>query len=85
MSRSDTIIGILTIASVLAGGIVGVVFRPLIYEYEAPERLIMYLKFPSEIFVRLLKSMVLPLIASSLVVIIIINIFVIFIIYFYYY
>ncbi|XP_077498405.1 excitatory amino acid transporter 3-like isoform X3 [Amblyomma americanum] len=53
-----------TIAAVVAGIVLGVVLRPL-----GPfnKRQLMYINFPGEVFLRMLRGLILPLITSSMV------------------
>lgn len=53
-----------TVAAVIAGITLGVVLRPL---GPFPKRTLMYINFPGEIFLRMLRGLILPLITSSMV------------------
>lgn len=57
---------IATFSSVLLGVIVGIIIRAT-SKHPWTEREIMYLGFVGEIFLRMLKSLILPLIATSLI------------------
>lgn len=53
-----------TIAAVVAGIVLGVVLRPL---GPFSKRQLMYINFPGEVFLRMLRGLILPLITSSMV------------------
>jgi len=53
----------LTIAGVFIGGIIGFSIRP----YQPSEEVIMFISFPGDVMMRMLKMIILPLIASSLI------------------
>lgn len=57
---------ILTIISVFAGVITGVIIRETTTEPWTP-REIMYLQFPGDMFLRMLKCLIIPLLVSSIV------------------
>lgn len=61
---------ILTISAVILGVIAGVVVRAVGLDGDAdkfPVRTVMYVNFIGDIFLRILKSLILPLIVSSLI------------------
>jgi solute carrier family 1 (glial high affinity glutamate transporter), member 2 len=53
----------MTIAGVFIGGIIGFSIRP----YKPSEEVIMFVSFPGDVMMRMLKMIILPLIASSLI------------------
>lgn len=64
--KSDTILLLATVVSVLLGIITGVCLKNNL-ETPLNPREIAYLKFPGELFVRMLKLLILPLMFSSLI------------------
>lgn len=66
----EHLLTILTIGAVVAGVIAGVIVRAIGLDGDAdkfPPRTVMYVNFIGDIFLRILKSLILPLIVSSLV------------------
>ena len=53
---------------VVSGCIIGIASHDAVTKSEDPTRLAMYIKFPGELFIRLLKLIVIPLITSSIIV-----------------
>lgn len=62
----ENLLTLLTVAGVLAGSALGVILRSA-KEEPWTEREVMYISFLGEIFLRMLKSLILPLIVASLV------------------
>ena len=58
------------LAGVILGCIIGVSCHDAVQKSEdpSPRRLAMYMKFPGELFIRMLKLIVIPLITSSIIV-----------------
>lgn len=66
----EHLLTILTISAVVLGVVIGIVLRGAFLEGDAdrfPPRIVMYVNFIGDIFLRILKSLILPLIVSSLV------------------
>lgn len=66
----EHLLTILTIGAVILGIIAGVVVRAIGLESDAdkfPPRTVMYVNFIGDVFLRILKSLILPLIVSSLI------------------
>lgn len=66
----EHLLTILTIGAVIAGVVIGVILRAVFLEGDADRfspRIVMYVNFVGDIFLRILKSLILPLIVSSLV------------------
>lgn len=61
----QNLLAIVTFSSVLLAVIFGIVIRSLTGKWS--ERSLMYLEFPGDIFLRMLKCLILPLIISSLI------------------
>lgn len=57
---------ILTVSGVILGGVLGFILRE-VREEKWAEREVMYINFLGDLFLRMLKSLILPLIVSSLV------------------
>lgn len=66
-SIKNHILVIATFASVLLGVIVGVTIRQTTLSHKYTDREIMYINFVGELFLRILKSLILPLIVTSLI------------------
>lgn len=62
----SNLLTILTICGVVCGGILGFILREVQTE-KWTEREVMYINFLGDLFLRMLKSLILPLIVSSLV------------------
>ena len=58
------------IVSVIIGCIIGITSHNAVQSSDSPspKRLAMYIKFPGELFIRMLKMIVIPLIVSSIIV-----------------
>ena len=58
------------IVGVIIGCIIGIASHNAVQSSDSPspKRLVMYIKFPGELFIRMLKMIVIPLIVSSIVV-----------------
>ena len=58
------------LVGVVLGCIIGILCHDLVQNSEdpSPRRLAMYIKFPGELFIRMLKLIVIPLITSSIIV-----------------
>ena len=66
----EHLLTILTIGAVIAGVICGVIARTVFLDGDKdkfPPRTVMYVNFIGDIFLRILKSLILPLIVSSLI------------------
>lgn len=66
----EHLLTILTIGAVILGVVAGVVVRAIWLDGDAdkfPVRTVMYVNFIGDIFLRILKSLILPLIVSSLI------------------
>lgn len=66
----EHLLTILTITAVILGVIAGVVVRAIGLDGDAdkfPPRIVMYVNFIGDIFLRILKSLILPLVVSSLI------------------
>lgn len=66
----EHLLTILTIGAVILGVIAGVVVRAVGLDGDAdkfPPRTVMYVNFIGDIFLRILKSLILPLVVSSLI------------------
>lgn len=66
----EHLLTILTISAVVAGVIAGVIVRAIGLDGDSdkfPYRTVMYVNFIGDIFLRILKSLILPLIVSSLI------------------
>lgn len=66
----EHLLTILTIGAVIAGIVAGIIVRAVGLDGDAdkfPPRTVMYVNFIGDIFLRILKSLILPLIVSSLV------------------
>ncbi|KOC64854.1 Excitatory amino acid transporter 3 [Habropoda laboriosa] len=63
---SENILTVLTIAAVVVGVIIGFILRN-IREEPWTKREIMYIQFPGDIFLRMLKALILPLIVASII------------------
>lgn len=66
----EHLLTILTIGAVIAGVVAGVIVRAIGLDGDAdkfPARTVMYVNFIGDIFLRILKSLILPLIVSSLI------------------
>lgn len=63
---SENMLTMLTVIGVVAGTVLGLILR---YSREEPwtKREIMYIQFPGDIFLRMLKGLILPLIVASIV------------------
>lgn len=59
------LVTILTIVSVFAGVTVGIVLKHVKYEWT--EREVKYVEFPGELFLRMLKSLIIPLLTASII------------------
>ena len=56
------------LVGVVFGCIIGISSHDAVQKSDNPSRLAMYIKFPGELFIRLLKMIVIPLISSSIIV-----------------
>ena len=58
------------LAGVIIGCVIGITSHDAVQSSQnpSPKRLAMYLKFPGELFIRMLKMIVIPLISSSIIV-----------------
>lgn len=66
----EHLLTILTISAVVLGIVTGIIVRAVGLEEDAekfPPRTVMYVNFIGDVFLRILKSLILPLIVSSLV------------------
>lgn len=66
----EHLLTILTIGAVIAGVVLGVIVRAIFLDGDAdrfPPRTVMYVNFIGDLFLRILKSLILPLIVSSLI------------------
>ncbi|CAL7949748.1 unnamed protein product [Xylocopa violacea] len=63
---SENMLTLLTILAVVAGTIVGFILRN-VKDEPWTQRQIMYIEFPGDIFLRMLKALILPLIVASIV------------------
>lgn len=66
----EHLLTILTISAVILGVVVGIICRAVALEKEGDEfkrRTVMYVGFIGDIFLRILKSLIIPLIVSSLI------------------
>lgn len=66
----EHLLTILTIGAVVAGVVIGIIVRAAFLDGDAdsfPPRTVMYVNFIGDIFLRILKSLILPLIVSSLI------------------
>lgn len=63
---SENMLTLLTVFGVFAGAVLGIILR---HSRDGPwtSREIMYIQFPGDIFLRMLKSLILPLIVASIV------------------
>ena len=63
---SENMLTMLTVLAVVAGSILGFILRN-VKEESWTKREIMYIQFPGDIFLRMLKALILPLIVASIV------------------
>ena len=56
------------LVGVVFGCIIGISSHDAVQKSDNPSRLAMYIKFPGELFIRLLKMIVIPMITSSIIV-----------------
>lgn len=64
---SENLLTVLTVLGVLGGTILGFSLRSIDKEGGWTEREIMYIQFPGDLFLRMLKGLILPLIVASIV------------------
>lgn len=65
--ESENILLLFTVISVVCGVVLGLILRAAAPGLKDQERKLMYLKFPGELFLRMMKMVILPLIVSSLI------------------
>lgn len=63
---SENMLTMLTVAAVVAGTVLGFILRN-VRDEPWTKREVMYIQFPGDIFLRMLKALILPLIISSIV------------------
>lgn len=61
----QNLLAIVTLSAVLLAVILGIIIRNVTNKWD--ERSLMYLEFPGDVFLRMLKCLILPLIISSLI------------------
>lgn len=64
---SENLLTILTIFGVVGGTVLGFVLRAVKDPTEWTPREVMYIQFPGDLFLRMLKGLILPLIVASIV------------------
>ncbi|XP_046853747.1 excitatory amino acid transporter 3-like [Xenia sp. Carnegie-2017] len=56
------------IISVFLGFLIGIVLHDAVQKSDEPEKMVMYIKFPGELFIRMLRMIIIPLTISTIVV-----------------
>ena len=56
------------VVSVFLGFLIGILIHDAVQESTEPEKVVMYIKFPGELFIRMLRMIIIPLTVSSIVV-----------------
>ena len=56
------------VVSVLLGFMIGILIHDAVQESTETEKVVMYIKFPGELFIRMLRMIIIPLTVSSIVV-----------------
>lgn len=64
---SENLLTLLTIIGVFAGTLVGFILRNIDKPEGWTSREIMYIQFPGDLFLRMLKGLILPLIVASII------------------
>jgi Na+/H+-dicarboxylate symporter len=56
------------VVSVFLGFLVGILIHDSVQDSAEPEKVVMYIKFPGELFIRMLRMIIIPLTVASIVV-----------------
>lgn len=56
------------IISVFLGFLIGIILHDAVQKSDEPEKTVMYIKFPGELFIRMLRMIIIPLTISTIVV-----------------